>query len=121
MNKYINHCEKRCKNCRRMMQTVRVLVTNLESEDRKRLENFEVTCYGEHFTLIIWSGKRTNKMVVQTVQGKTHVSVTKESWQTWLKKVANKCWNSLKIVALKILNKVGGAAIAGVIFEAIAM
>ena len=77
------------------MQKVRLIATETEEWCRK---NFEVTCYGEHFTLIFWSGARKDRMVVQTVKGEIHVSVTKQSWLMWFKKLAEKCLAAFKCI-----------------------
>ena len=109
------------------MQKVSLLVTETEEWCR---ENFEVTCYGEHFTRVFWSGSRRNKMVVQMVGEEVHVRVTEKSWRMWLKNVAQKCWNKFKILGLKILKTAAGMittsggtslAIAGCVFTLIGM
>ena len=106
------------------MQQVRFVVTKTEEWC---LKNFEVTCYSEHFTLVFWSGNRTNRMVAQTVEGTTEVSVTKEGWRKWFKNVVNKFWTSFKGFVIKVAKKVAdmikaagpGIAIAGIVFKAI--
>ena len=108
------------------MQSARLVVTNTKTCYR---ENLELTCYGDHFTLIFWSGARKNKMVVQIVGKEIHVAVTEESWRMWFGKVVEKFWTSCKAGVVKIANKAvdmikaiaPGVAIAGTIFKAIAM
>ena len=105
-----------------MMQEARKIVTQLEEKEKwySCLRNFEMTCYGEHFTLVFWSGSRTNKMVIQTIEGEVIVSVTKESWLKWLKGLVEKCRISFKNVAFKLLEAIGpGIVIAGTVLKAI--
>ena len=93
------------------MQKVSLLVTETEEWCR---ENFEVTCYGEHFTRVFWSGARENKLVVQMVAGEVQVTVTEKSRRMWWKNAAQKCWNAIKILGFIILPAVAAAA-AGMI------
>ena len=106
------------------MQQVRVVITKTEEW---YLESFEVTCSAEHFTLVFWSGNRTNRMKAQRVQGTTEVTVTKEGWCKWFKNVVNQFWTSFKGFVIKVAKKVAdmikaagpGIAIAGIVFKAI--
>ena len=101
------------------MQTARLIVTEAKPWCR---QNFEITCYAQHFSLGFWSGARQNKIVVQVVAEKIHVRVTDESWRMWFQRVVQESWIFFKDVALHVLDKgadilnaVGGpqAAIAG--------
>ena len=76
-----------------MMQTSRFIATEAQEWCRK---NLEITCYGEHISLVFWSGARQNKFVVQTVSGQIRVSVTGESWRMWLQRKVQECWETFK-------------------------
>ena len=92
------------------MQKVSLLVTETEEWCRK---DCEVTCYGEHFTRVFWSGNRTNKMVVQMVGGEVRVSVTEKGWRMWFKNAVQKCWSKIKGFGLKIFDKAASIMMKG--------
>ena len=85
-----------------MMQMARLVATEAEECCRK---NFEMTCYGEHFSLVFYAGARENKFVIQTVAGEIHVNVVGESWRIWLQRKVQECWNGFKGVAVYIIDK----------------
>ena len=93
VNAYIGNCPFRCDTDRHMMQMSRFITTEAQEWCRR---NIEITCYGEHFSLVFWSGARQNKFVVQTIAGQVHVSVTGESWRMWLQRKIQECWEAFK-------------------------
>ncbi|CAB4004425.1 Hypothetical predicted protein [Paramuricea clavata] len=76
INRHCEYCPQRCDNCRRVMQKARVIVTETEKSVR---EDFQITCYCEHFSSCFSSGKRENKIVVQMVEGEIRVTTTERS------------------------------------------
>ena len=99
-----NRCEQRCNSCRNMMQKVRLIVTEMEEWCRT---NVEITCYGEHFTLVFCSGNRKDKVVVQTIQGRVYVTVTEESWRRWWKNRAIELAKSLEVIVRFVVDNFG--------------
>ena len=97
VNDNIDRCHLGCDNDRHMMQMARLIVTKTSESC---LRNFELTCYGEHFSIIFWSGSRQNKFVIQIIQGEIHVDVTGESWRRWFQKNVEEIWNSFKNIVV---------------------
>ncbi len=62
------------------MQRARRIVTEAKESCRR---NLEITCYGDHITLLFWSGSRGNKIAVQLVDGETRVTTTGETSPAW--------------------------------------
>ena len=107
INEYVNHCKTEgCTICRRLMQTVRLLVTEANESCRK---NFEITCYGRHFALRFSSGSQGNKIVVQVLENKIHVTLTKTSWQQWFKEIFQRNWKTFLGIFVTILAASVGA------------
>ena len=80
----------------------RMIVTEAKEWCRK---NFEMTCYGEHFSLVFFARARENKFVIQVVGGEVHVSVVGESWRMWLQRKVQEYWDWFKDVAVYITGK----------------
>lgn len=85
-----------------MMQMARMITTEAQEWCRT---NFEMTCYGEHFSLVFYSGARQNKFVIQMVREEIHVHVVGESWRMWLQKKIQQYWDWFKSVAVYITDK----------------
>ena len=63
------------------MQMAREIVTNTSESCRK---NFQITCYGEHFSLRFRSGAKENQIVVQFCNGNIIVTTEKRSlWESF--------------------------------------
>ena len=88
-----------------MMQMARMIATEAQEWCRT---NFEMTCYGEHFSLVFYSGARQNKFVIQTVGGEIHVNVVGESWRMWLQNKVQQYWDWFKGFAVYIADKAVG-------------
>ena len=85
-----------------MMQMARMIATEAQQWCRA---NFEMTCYGEHFSLVFFAGARENKFVIQVVGGEIRVNVVGESWRMWLQTNIQKYWDWFKGVAVYIIDK----------------
>ena len=94
----------------------RLIVTKAQEWCRK---NFEMTCYGDHFALVFYSGARENKFVVQLVRGEIHVDVVGESTRMWLERSVQECWDWFKGVVVHIWDKAPHAALVGGALRAI--
>ena len=92
VNGYVNHCSQGCSKCKTIMQKARCLVTEEDSSFGRNscldvLNDFELTCYCEHFCLIFYSGSRGHRVVIQMdpVTGKVQVSTSTETWKAYLR------------------------------------
>ena len=75
------------------MQRARLIVTEAPKFCRK---NMELTCYAEHFSLVLCSGSRQNKMTVQIVEGDIKVTTEGGEWRMWFMNAAKVSWRGIK-------------------------
>ena len=103
INRYVNECS--CSNCRTVTQKARVIVTEAESWARK---NFQITCYGDHFPYVFYSGSRCHQVVVQVSGGELRVKTNITSWTEWLQAVVRRKWSDFVDAAISIAGLVVG-------------
>ncbi|CAB4000980.1 Hypothetical predicted protein [Paramuricea clavata] len=103
INAYVNKCS--CYNCRRVMQKARLIVTEAESWARK---NFVITCYCDHFSVVLYSGSRYHEAVVQLCGGELRVDTNITSWTECIKTVVRRKWSNFVDTAFSIAGLVTG-------------
>ncbi|CAB4044665.1 Hypothetical predicted protein, partial [Paramuricea clavata] len=83
----------------RVMQKARLIVTEVESWARK---NFEITCYCDHFSVVLHSGSRDHHVVVQLYEGELRVNTSIKSWTECIKTVVRRNLSNFMDTVLSI-------------------
>jgi formylmethanofuran dehydrogenase subunit C len=89
------------------MQKARVIVTEAESWARK---NFQITCYGDHFSYVFYSGSRYHQVVIQVSGGELRVKTNITSWTGWLQAVVRRNFSKFVDAAFFVAGLVFGGA-----------
>ena len=92
MDEYRDYCRHSCQECRNIMETARLIATAIG--ERSILENFDIYCYGEHFSLYFFSGNRRNAGTVVETFGSDIVVKVPDLEESWCERVRRMLSNS---------------------------
>ena len=83
------------------MQMARLTITK---EKCDVLQNFELICYCDHFTLRFCSGSKRHQVQVQMDKDadKVNVTTTRRTWDEYLQVVVQKAWDRFEGVTISL-------------------